>query len=338
MNDKILYILGAGASAQALPLARSVWGSDTNLPMKNGLAYELNHVNFDEYLNGFSPLEFKTFLNNQIDQFKELSAKADEFGDVDTYAKYLHLTEPGSEKFKNLKEVLAIYFLLKQKLLNARDERYLPWLINIMDNKMFPKNIKILSWNYDFQVELAALHFGESEEIEHKGSSFSYSAPKFSYYPNLDPTFSDFNTLSLIHLNGIAGVGDINDANAESIFQKKYTEENLLKNFIGDRKMRNRIHFAWENSGYHDKLMDIVSEMIDGVSILIVIGYSFPFFNRAYDKLIFNKLKSSGGLRKIYFQDPVLDGQQLIAQFNLESYTDIIHIQNTKNFHVPFEL
>lgn len=77
--------------------------------------------------------------------------------------------------------------------------------------------------------------------------------------------------------------------------------------------------------------------MIAQTTIVVVIGYSFPFFNREYDKQIFEQLKEEKTCRKIYYQDPVLNGQQLKSQFNLSPQIDIVHIDGTNNFYVPFE-
>lgn len=76
--------------------------------------------------------------------------------------------------------------------------------------------------------------------------------------------------------------------------------------------------------------------MVSGTTILVVIGYSFPFFNREVDKQIFNELNNRV-LKKIYFQDPVLNGKQLISQFGLSDNLKIEHIERTENFHIPFE-
>ncbi len=79
--------------------------------------------------------------------------------------------------------------------------------------------------------------------------------------------------------------------------------------------------------------------MIKGTTILVVIGYSFPFFNREVDKKIINNIKKSGNLfKKIYYQDPIKDGQQLRSQFDIKAgHVEIVHIKDTTNFFVPFE-
>jgi hypothetical protein len=96
------------------------------------------------------------------------------------------------------------------------------------------------------------------------------------------------------------------------------------------------MHFAWERSGYHDQLMDHVEILIDWTTIIVIIGYAFPFYNRAIDKRIFRKLvDKSGTFPKIHYQDPILTGENFRAQFGLAS-GHIIHVRDTDNFHIPY--
>jgi hypothetical protein len=339
MAEKILYYLGAGASANALPLARTIHNS-TLPPHKQvpGLAQELSRFDFDHVFKDVRNQEDRNFIEDLKVNFKTLSQKADEFGDVDTYAKYLHIMEPEGRDFIVLKQTVSQYFAMKQVLRNSRDSRYLPWLVSIMDRKRFPENVKILSWNYDFQVELAAAQIGSLEDINHEAQSFVYSPSMLSSFPNLDPTFSDFDDLSLIHLNGIAGFSKSKQIGSASIFQSQYsgsTEQKL--SFIKNNDLSRHLHFVWEKNNYHNSILEYALKMAEDTSTLVIIGYSFPFFNRDVDKKVMNQLMNYGTLERIYFQDPFLTGEQLRAQFNLPSDLKIIHIKNVDNFHIPFE-
>jgi hypothetical protein len=350
MAEKILYYLGAGASAKALPLARSIWddedlGVTPASPKLRGLAFDLKDYHGDVRLlsipahdTGYSELE--DFIADLGKRCNDLAEQAEKFGDVDTYAKYLHLINPAGSEFKLLKQTLSQYFAIKQTVLDARDPRYLPWLVGIMNRRTFPENVKVLSWNYDFQVELAALHFDSQggEDVEHKPSGFTHSPSLFSYYPNLDPTFNDFEHLSLIHLNGIAGFGTVNGQQAGSVFQQRNSRaKGTTLSFVSKRELHNHLHFAWESSGYHGQLMDNVNRLVNGTTIMVVIGYSFPFFNRDVDKKVFEQLIQAGTLKKIYYQDPSLDGKQLREQFAFGDKVVIKHIRQVDNFHIPFE-
>jgi hypothetical protein len=337
MTEKILYILGAGASVEAYPLARSVFDDKFELKIP-GLAHELRYFDFDLYFPDLKEEDNKKYVQKLKLQFKIIADQADKFGDVDTYAKYLHLKNPGGLDLLNLKEMLSAYFIFKQKFLDVRDKRYLSWLVSIMDRKQFPKNIKVLNWNYDFQLEMAGDSIGQLEGVSHSHSSFIYSPSWIGHFPNLDPTFREYEELSLVHLNGIAGYIKQNDIKKGSVYNDLLGNhiEDLLK-FMQLNNLHSMIHFVWEKSGYHSELLEKMNTIINDSTILVVIGYSFPFFNREVDKRIFEQLKADNKLRKIYFQNPILNGQQLRAQFNIDNSIEIIHISQTENFHIPFE-
>ena len=57
----------------------------------------------------------------------------------------------------------------------------------------------------------------------------------------------------------------------------------------------------WENFNQELKFYSDLRNSVEKTDILIVIGYSFPFFNRKIDKFI---LDSMDNLKKIYVQDP----------------------------------
>lgn len=340
--ENILYYLGAGASAQALPLAKSVYSdkrSENSTPIIPGLADELLtfiHNPLEAPALAYYP-EYKSIRQQAV----QLAEKAKQFGDVDTYAKYLQLTDSSGEKLEQLKHTLSKYFTIKQLIYNAIDKRYLSWMIGIMNDKSFPKNVKILNWNYDFQIQLAATEFGDNERLEKIGSTFSYSFPFINHYPCLDPTFDSFKDLSLIHLNGIAGYYSAKNKNERfraGLFQEKYIgNHELLLKFLTESNMSTDLHFAWEKGTYHTDLLNRTTDLIDGTTIMVVIGYSFPFYNRNVDKIVFEKLNANGLLKKIYYQDPKLNGQQLYSQFGISKRITIEHIPHTENFHIPFE-
>lgn len=335
MPDKFLYYLGAGASCNALPLAKSKRDNFGNISIY-GLPDSLELFDFSKLDEMGFPGTTTTWRR---ERFVELAKNAKKFGDVDTYAKYLFITKQTAE-FKKLKEDLAFFFIYKQKFLNAQDSRYLPWLVSLMNQKTFPENVKILTWNYDFQVQLAFENISELEDIKWDRNSFIHSPSWINHFPNLDPSFSDFEKLSLIHLNGVAGYEKTTFEKSGSIYQKSNNlkDPTYVASYMSQAGFGDLINFAWEGAEYHQTLMKYVKTMISGVDYMVVIGYSFPFFNRKIDKEIFKIIFETGHLKKIYFQDPYLDGRQLRSQFGFSGGIEIEHISQTDNFHIPFEL
>lgn len=340
MAEKLLYILGAGASANILPLAKSVWNSNDyvspNIPKIPGLAYNLKNIDLNKV---FDSLNEPVYQEKKIifkREFNQLSLKADQFGDVDTFAKYIYLKKP--TELNSIKKTLSRYFSIEQFCFGKTDTRYLPWLVGIMSNNRFPENVKILNWNYDFQVELAGANFGNIEAIEYSGSGYSFSPSFINHFPTLDPYSDQIEYLSLIHLNGIAGFSRDQQHQTSSIYNESVRKNNVsIINHIINDNLNPQIFFAWEESDYHNKLMNHVFKMIEETTIIIVIGYSFPYYNRDIDKKIFEKILSGKKLKIIYYQDPVLTGEQLKSQFSLSRDLKIINIKNVSNFHIPFE-
>lgn len=348
MAEKILYLLGAGASAEALPIVK-----DSADGKVKGLARAMIEMAAFMQEQTFDPSS-QPFINDFIIHLQELAKESDRFTTIDTYSKHLYLTN--RHELEKLKISLSLFFCIEQIYFKKLDKRYLIFLTTILDTLIFPGNIKILTWNYDFQMEITGYRYNPEDIHYDKGTGVTISrGSMFSYYPpagNVFPSFADnfnANAFQLLHLNGIAGIYNFDksyhngnifikvDSNASDCLQQ------IVNHFLQDGK--DKIHllqFAWEKgntnaSNHMNRKMLFVESMVSDATIMIVIGYSFPFFNRNTDMHIFNKLKEGGKLKKIYFQDPFLDGSFLRHQFGLGD-VQIEHIKRTDSFFVPMEL
>lgn len=337
-EEKFLYYIGAGASANALPTVKPIYDGDRCVNL--GMVHSLNTMAKSlRELTNYNSDELKSFLLKTAEDLELLSRESLGFATIDTYAKFLHLTD--LKKFQQLKFTLSTYFSIEQ-IWNAKlDRRYLGWITSMLTHQVFPENIKILSWNYDFQIQLAAENF--REESYSVGKVLKHTPPLIGYWPAVGWSgmpHVDVKDISLFHLNGLAGSYFDKDKNVNTnvFLQKEQMARNSnlypLRNY-GDSCVFN---FAWEKGQYQNWCINFAKEMAKDTTIMIVIGYSFPFFNRDVDKEVFEKLKETGKLRKIYFQDPNLNGQFLRAQFGLHNTIDIVHINEIDSFHIPFEL
>ncbi|MFX5587009.1 hypothetical protein ABTE16_19900, partial [Acinetobacter baumannii] len=83
------------------------------------------------------------------------------------------------------------------------------------------------------------------------------------------------------------------------------------------------------------KRIEILKSLTEGTDILVIIGYSFPFFNRKIDRQLF---ESIGPNAKIYYQDPnALENSKLIRTlFGMPN--EITPITYLDQYYVPFEL
>jgi hypothetical protein len=329
---KITYLLGAGASANALPLIKKAFrpypDTAATPPVKPGLPEELREFVMNYRVSSTSRMDIIPALEN-------LTARCNEFGTPDLLAKFL-LEKGDTKNYRLLKRLLSNYFTYKQTAgftnrIQAFDYRALTFLSTISSNGKLPENVKILSWNYDRQIEIAA------EKMKPVNSPIFEKIRNFQSWPNYmeghdGENFKDIPFL--LHLNGVAGYRYTEAAGAEN--------DSSVHNFDDD--INPFISFAWEDDTNDDKHSfnsrrpGYLKKIAEGTEILVVIGYSFPFFNRKIDDEIFKTMM--GSLTKIYFQDPVLDGTQLINQFNLppKIAQNLKHIQYVDNYYVPFEL
>jgi len=334
---KITYLLGAGASALALPTIGK--NSNSEITGMEGLSTELL-----KYLRSLQK------SNQFYQEYINLASECIEFGTPDILAKYLLETKQVG-KYSKLKALISSYFSYKetdivsqnQNVRNVKkasfDKRALTFLTTISSNSRLPENVKIITWNYDNQIELAA------KKLSLHGDSNSLSSISgFNSWPNI---YKNFNGIPfLLHLNGLAGY--------------YYSERDLCslnKNHINllDECDKLLLSFAWET--YEQNQLDtflanrieLTKQMMRDTEILVIIGYSFPFFNRDIDKeLIY---AASGSLKKIYFQDPAIDVNTLYDKFPilLRSKTKgydpenpfikipIYHISETSNYFIPYE-
>lgn len=338
---KVTYLLGAGASAKVLPTVKAT-------PATEGIAKSLrtfaDNLKADTTIN----VSYKPFIDKIAIDLKWLADNSDKFGTPDTFAKFLYLQHRNS--LPRLKQALAFYFTVEQFINKKFDDRALIFLTTVMQiGNIFPTNIKILNWNYDFQIQLAAEIFRREEF--HLGTTSVHSPPLVGYYPPLGFEMNtnssiDVNHTSMVHLNGIAGFYFYEPvASILNLFlnqKPKDINEIIEKVQTDSERKHNLLTFAWERETESAHLLRnrlaLAKAIIADTDILVIIGYSFPFFNRAIDKEIFKALKTSGKLKKIVYQDPFKTGEFLKKQFELSDDIEIIHTTDTDNYYVPNEL
>lgn len=284
---------------------------------------------------------------DEYSKLTKIIQKCKVFGTPDLAAKY-YMEIGDFNSYSLLKMLISTFFYETEKSPDLTgqgfenmnlDARVVPFLTTISDKKKLPDNLKIISWNYDTQIEKGA---GMLHPIS-GGSDFNMN---FNVWPfkanNTDRVDKDY---FLLHLNGICGY--------------IYSEHHLgIENpylFDFNRQLEPLLSFAWEDDDsfkkktFTDKRLSLAKTMIDKTTILVVIGYSFPFFNRKVDAELFSIMKPT--LKKIYFQDPNLNGDFLHNQFGLLKenrelihdnisgrIVDIVPIKDVSQYYVPFEL
>lgn len=236
-----------------------------------------------------------------------------------------------------------------KQLFQFVDYRYLSLISSLLSNhnmnlyetsnetNNLEPNINFITWNYDLQVELALNLITPNRNLK-------------SIVESLNENSKD--SANIIRLNGNAGY--IRD----HLLIKKPTENDyysidMLKNqifivaehynytFSKTAKDKEgsvtRIRFAFENTNYNKSVKHYenilrASELIKNAEHIIIIGYSFPTFNRKIDMaLIENANKNT----KFYIQNPSFTVEQFKEIF--PQYKNQVASINPETFYIPPE-
>jgi len=288
------YLLGAGASAECIPVV-------------NGMAKDLLamvssvqgvYTRFDDTV-GYYVKDDEAKAIKVGKMLGELAEICKHHYSIDTYAKKLFLTD--DRLFRKLKLDLSLYFTLKQ-ILTPADRRYDNFFSSILDTKLrLPSKIKIISWNYDFQLEKSYLEFNKALHLNSSRASLGLTIP--SDWSNYNRYADKFN---IIKLNGSARIKTsdydgylVTATNSIGMSNNASHAIDVYLNIIeGNVPFETELKFAWENEHY-ENLFEAASDL-SNITVLVIIGYSFPFFNREVDIALFSKMKQ---LTKIYIQD-----------------------------------
>ncbi len=338
MRNNITYLLGAGASFHCMPLVNS---------MNDRMFYFLYLMNPQNGTSDSSLIKNETQI--VYEEFKDTLEEASKHKTIDTYAKKLWLTNQ-SEKLHKLKVLIDLYFTFEQdiskdiyknaKLLfknvkenelwpligKTKDYRYDVFFATLLDKKIeLPENINIVSWNYDYQIEIAY-----SEYISNKEPN-SIST-NLRIFPNntIDLQTHEF---TIIKLNGQVEL-NLENSNEGGLRSK-------LNLFIdkGISEYKTSISFAWELDDEHEQRILYAEEIFAKTTELVVIGYSFPSFNRSVDARLFSKLKN---IEKIKVQCPQENYNSIFSSikdmpfWERHNFNNVVELHNElEQFYIP---
>jgi hypothetical protein len=329
----ITYLFGAGASREVLPIVNEM--PDRINQMCEFLStpkYQLSEVESFPDINSTAT---KRQLQNDLVQDLHWVQKASRnHASVDTFAKKLFIKQD-YYNLNRLKAALSAFLVLEQAR-NGVDKRYDGFFASIVNDSIsnLPSNVRILSWNYDLQFETAFSEYTEREDISHN-QSYLRTKRKFSR------DGSNHDNFAVYKINGDAGIYSDKGIRHFNLHNKVNSKLDLpiisdvVRNTALLKLTANQffpsISFAWEND--HNETT-IISKSVQGTSktsVLVVIGYSFPFFNRVVDRQIIGEMKN---LEKVYFQAPDanlikerflsiredIDDNKLIPRFDIEQF------------------
>jgi hypothetical protein len=350
------YLIGAGASAQTIPVI-----SNFASELFNFANYIENSNIFDttfpsSYQTDASPLSLRVDL---IDDIKWLANECTLHSSVDTFARKLYLSNRNIELLK-LKTIVSEFLLIKQ-IKNGIDKRYDAFFAALLekDNNglKLPSNIKIASWNYDKQIEYSISQF-----LNHSQNNIIENFIQLS--PREEGTGYEPNSFCLFKLNGTVG-GTISNNNSFIPLQIDYNlhrdklndeiEKSIILGilqryfFIKQRIIHYGSHpndqrddyptiiYSWERNSIFDRVRLNAMNATKNTEILVIIGYSFPTFNRTVDKSF---LHNMGYLQKVFIQSPSDTIKGVVQRFkSLYEYNtiEIIPVENVDEFYIPYE-
>lgn len=353
----ITYLFGAGASAQAVPIISDIKSSIQELIGKlhdpfffrkylvifrgGDNFWPENNIHFSDDKAFPQRIEIKNLL-------LELISKIGESASIDTVARRLYLTD--RIEYRRYKALISFWLSVHQ-LFSGLDNRYELFLATLLDErtKRLPESkLNILSWNYDFQLEMAMMNFMETRKSLKNATLEIGLASKHS---DLIHSRSPQDHMPIyLKLNGTCTFryADVNSGESNYLFEN-INPENIkeclvkcLESFhsLLNSYVLNEISFSWEpNLDFDDNLAKYKDRVLSSRAI-VVIGYSFPTFNRKIDRIIFDSEKIIQNKIKIYVQDKCSDdiANKISMNFGVPSSLIVpLNSGNVREFFVPPE-
>ena len=347
VEKNITYLLGAGASYNASPILNEQGEKMIEL------AQIFKKLKDDGFFNKNESLRY---LEEIFSYMGDFGKKAKEFGTIDTYARKLYLND-SSYELEKLKVAVSLFFTIWQltdnkdlkKLENRSileiDNRYISLFATILEKKdgeiVMKENINFVTWNYDLQLEYTFKLFTNSIDWDDLSNCLKFRV-------------NGESELQICHLNGYHGFYNINEEKKHFLDR---TESKKIEDIIkeigyvsesdhkGNIDVSSYINYAWEESEIDSNSRkkndrNIASNtrkeakrIFKQTDILIIIGYSFPNFNKEIDESLFKELE--GRETEIYYQDPNATDEFISQLFNMD--TSKIHlIKKPYQFSLPY--
>ncbi len=345
---KVVYWLGAGASFRALPIIGEM-----------SAAFRNQHKWVRNAAKDETPADA---LNWYFEMMHSYAGYAKAYGTIDTYARALYLRGE-SDELAMLKLHLAMFFMLEQGIQEKNtisghvvpvsyskpesiDTRYMSWLALILQGEgRLSDRVRAISWNYDLQVEHALgvyLGLTDLSHLHGKEKVFVYPSPHEE---------TDRTNPFLIHLNGIAGQSHVYDKvdclyyGLLAVNPVKFIKElfSIYWQWVnGDTAMQhammNRFNFSWEKKPIAEQAVAYAKAAMSDAHILVIIGYSFPSFNRAVDKALFQAFNQGDG-RRVVIQNPSFTPDMFRSIMGIAGGNPVIQQDdNLDQFHIPPEM
>jgi hypothetical protein len=347
----VTYFTGAGASALALPTvgdkfnkrfgyfcealifhtrSQQTWNTERLFinKVKNELPY---HYSIDTYAR-------KLCFQNQ-----------NEYCALKILMSYYFLFEQLGNRIQEYRLATSMQENLEREFKNDRkklDPRYDVIYAALLkeDTRKLPGNLHFITWNYDIQLELSLSGFLNIPLNDSFNSLEVFPAPNCA---------TDTKHAKVIKLNGTAGLTYKSDGNGKSYkflnieyghgFQPnhfstclKEIKENLNAGEL--KSYDSMLHFAWEQVVEVAQARKKAKEIIDKTEVLVIIGYSFPLYNRKIDAEILSGLIADSIIIQIPEGQISAVKERLLSLIGVEHEYKIIENRDENQFYMPNEI
>jgi hypothetical protein len=341
MSKDLTYILGAGASFQSIPVVKT---------------FNKRFLQFGSYLASRGKIFADTERQKHDEAAKAIAGIFNDFSShqsFDTYFKKLfHFGD--SAKINLGKRLLNLYFLWehssssmaitalsnkpnfeifeKQSQFDKRYDALIAGLLYPISGSSEPIcNVNFISWNYDINLLHSIKNFFYSNMLY---KDFLKKVKKSQFLWEIGSKIKIVNVNGSFYSSNINSVADLTNINMDNFIEEKVNNGYHVNKSIDEDA--EGIRFAWE-LGDLDKrsLNDTLCKIIRGTENLVVIGYTFPLYNRLID---LGYLRQEDLLSKeIVIQDPQAEvlKKNLLDIYRISEGSKIQIVPNCDSFYVP---
>jgi len=344
-KETFVYLLGAGASCNALPVVSNF------IDRLKSSAERINErARFLDTKKLPSGKEPKQVLEDFGKDLSWLATEGSKHISIDTYAKKLYISQNRSD-LDRLKTTLSCYLWLEQVLrpTDMRYDAFVAALVEREDDKIsLPGNVKVITWNYDSQIERAFYPYYKGKKVYDALQVFPRIVARNMGLGEGDIDVN-MDLFCVVRLNGNAELHWTDDGKITRSQHLYYlnTQEDAMQSlvemydsYVNIPYLESRypfLNFAWEENEDCTKCRAIAKKVASVTTSLVTIGYSFPFFNRRIDREI---LGAMNNLQTIFVQVPKEDFSAIRERI-LSAKPDInniVHIDDLKQFFIPHNL
>lgn len=359
---KTLYLLGAGASASNTNI---IYAKEKKLQYIPTVASFPDAIEFlletqiIEIDGKSRVINFLESLNIKLKEYLRMLLKGTKaFGTPDTYAKSLLLKHgPNSEQYCYTK--MAISFVIQAiQAITTVDPRYYQFFSALLyynrptEGKLH-EHVYIATWNYDLQLNesLTSLLGVQPKDVIKSGINFHGIRSKEREYDEV------VHEKRIFRINGYAGsviIGNSSESHQDfqdelnTFYDRNQNMDEKMKSLVNYYNSENAhsnqffINFAWDENNASKSEINGLEAIAETIKCLVVIGYSFPIYNRDIDMKIIKKLKN---LAKVYVQDRI-DHTYKIKEYLKAAHSFnssalerlVVYENNCDQFLVPNEL